>query len=121
MSVEDSSLIRTVENYSVDVLSNKFKETGIYQESILNRIRNFHVTDNFCVDIMHDLFEGVCYYNICHIIKYYTETVKLFSFENLNNRKAIFNYGSLEVGNCSPPILDSYIKRFRLKMSAKEM
>ncbi|XP_008188545.1 uncharacterized protein LOC103310882, partial [Acyrthosiphon pisum] len=121
MSIEDSNLIRTVDNYSVDVLSNNFKETGIYQESILNRIKSFHVTDNFCVDIMHDLFEGVCHYNMCHIIKYYSETVQLFSLENLNNRKSAFNYGSLEVGNCSPPILDSHIKHFRLKMSAKEM
>jgi len=121
MSIEDRNLIRTIDNYSVDVLSNNFKETGIYQESILNRIKSFHVTDNFCVDIMYDLFEGVCHYNMCHIIKYYTETVQLFSLENLNNRKSAFNYGSLEVGNCSPPILDSHIKHFRLKMSAKEM
>lgn len=120
-SVEDRSLIRTVDNYSVDVLTNNFKETGIYQESILNRIKSFHVINNYCVDIMHDLFEGVCHYNMCHIIKCYTETVQLFFLETLNIRKATFNYGSLEVGNCSPPFLDSYLQRFRLKKSAKEM
>lgn len=121
MSVEDSSLIRTADNYSVDVSKTNFKETGIYQESILNSIKTFHVTTNYCVDVMHDLFEGVCHYNMCHIIKYYTETTKLFSLDCLNNRKVTFNYGSIEVGNISPPILDSHIKNSRLKMSAREM
>lgn len=57
---------------------------------------------------------------MCHIIKYYIG-IKLFSLENLNNRKATFNYDYMEVGNYSPLILDSHIKQFRLKISAREM
>lgn len=78
MSIEDSNFIRTPDNYSVDVLKNNFKETGIYRESILNSIKSFYVTSNYCIDIMHDLFEGICHYNMCRIIKYYTETTKIF-------------------------------------------
>ena len=87
MTTEDSTLMRTNENYSLDVLQSDFKQTGIYQESILNSITNFHVTKNYSVDIMHDLFEGVCHFNICHIINYYIETIQLFTLKELNNRK----------------------------------
>lgn len=111
----------TIENYSADILKCNFKETGLYKESILNKITSFHVTNNYSVDIMHDLFEGVCHYDMCHIIKYYTETVKLFSLQNLNDRKNMFNYGSLEVGNSSPEILSNHLESSRLKMSAREM
>lgn len=120
MTTEDSTLMRTNENYDNDVLQSDFRQTGIYQKSILNNITNFHVTKNYSVDIMHDLFEGVCHYNICHIINYYIETIQLFTLKELNNRKSAFNYGSFEIGNYSPPILDVHLKKFRLKMSARE-
>ncbi|XP_050535222.1 uncharacterized protein LOC126902220 [Daktulosphaira vitifoliae] len=99
MSIENSSLLRTVDNYEIDTASLNFKES----------------------DIMHDIFEGVCHYNMCHILKYLTITVQLFTLDKLNNRKDIFNYGSLEAGNISPPILSTHIDSFRLKMSAREM
>jgi len=58
---------------------------------------------------MHDLFEGVCHYNICYIINYYIKTIQLFTLKELNNRKSTFNYESLEIGNCSSPILDVHL------------
>lgn len=64
MSVEDISLMRSLENYSTDIDIDNFKETGIYRKAILNTINSFHVTNNYCIDIMHDLFEGVSLYNI---------------------------------------------------------
>lgn len=54
-----------------DVLQNDFKATGILCDSILNNIDSFHVTDNFAVCIMHDIFEGTCHYDLCHIITYF--------------------------------------------------
>jgi len=44
MTTEDSTLMRANENYSLDVLQSDFRQTGIYQESILNSINNFHIT-----------------------------------------------------------------------------
>lgn len=70
MLEEDLSLLRNTQNYSDDVASMNFLETGIYQESLLNQVTGFHVTQNLSVDIMHDLFEGDCHYDLCHIIKY---------------------------------------------------
>lgn len=58
--------------------------TGIYKEPIFNQLNFFHATTNYSIDIMHDIFEGICHYNMCHIIKYYTENVKIFSLHTLN-------------------------------------
>ena len=98
MHQEDLSHLRNLHNFSDDVASMNFQETGIYQESLLNQVTWFHVTQNFCIDITHDLFEGVCHYDICHIIKYHIVTAKLFSLETLNNRKMNLNYGPIEKG-----------------------
>lgn len=64
MHEEDLTCMRKIHNYSVDVASSNFIETGIYKESLLNQVTHFHVTQNFCVDIMHDFFEGICHYDI---------------------------------------------------------
>jgi len=54
-------------------------------------------------------------FNMCHIIIYYTETVKIFSLELLNNRKQNFNYGPIDVGNISPIIKLAHIKKVPLE------
>jgi len=74
MYEEDPTCMRTIDNYCIDILNENFCETGVYKESILNQINSFHVTQNFCVDMMHDLYEGICHYDMCHIIMYYINT-----------------------------------------------
>lgn len=117
----DTSCIRNIDNYNIDIATQNFSETGIYKESILNTIQSFHVTQNFCVDIMHDLYEGVCHYDMCHIIKYFINTAKLFTLDTLNDRKSNFNYGPIEFGNISPNISINHLNNFHLKMSAREV
>lgn len=121
MHEEDINCMRNVQNYSEDVVTMNFIETGIYKDSFLNQITSFHVTKNYCIDIMHDLFEGICHYDLCHIIRYYIDTAKLFSLETLNSRKMNFNYGQIEIGNISPPITALHLKKNHLKMSAREV
>lgn len=111
----------TIDNYSNDIEINNFGNTGIYQESVLNQIYSFHVISNYCVDVMHDVFEGICHYDMCHAILYYTETVKLFSLETLNNRKTTINYGPLEISSISPPIIITHLQKYHLKMSPREI
>lgn len=118
---EDTSCIRNIDNYNIDIATQNFSETGIHKESILNTIQSFHVTQNFCVDIMHDLYEGVCHYDMCHIIKYFINTAKLFTLDTLNDRKSNFNYGPIEFGNISPNISINHLNNFHLKMSAREV
>jgi len=76
---ENTSCLCTIENYLEDVEKMNFSETGIYKESVMNSINSFYVTKNLCVDVMHDIFEGVCHYDMCHIIKYYVSMIKIFS------------------------------------------
>lgn len=49
------------------------------------------------------------------------QTTKLFSLETLNIRKTTFNYGSIEVGNISPPIMLLQLQNNHLKMSGREI
>jgi len=121
LCVENILCMRNHINYSDDVAKMDFSETGINKNSILNSIKSFHVTENYCVDVMHDVFEGICHYNMCHIIKYYVYTAQIFSLDILNKRKTNFNYGPIEVGNISPEISENHLNKCHLKMSAREM
>lgn len=118
---EDGSSMRNANNYLKDVAEMNFSETGIYKNSILNSIKHFHVVENYCVDIMHDVFEGICHYDMCHIIKYYTNIAQIISLTTLNKQKTNFNYGPIEVGNISPEITEQHLNKCHLKMSAREM
>jgi len=89
----------TFQNYSDDIAKMYFIENGIYKDSIMNTIDSFHVTQYFCIDVMHDLYEGACHYDKCHLFKYYINTAQIFSLATLNNRKSNFNYGPIEIGN----------------------
>lgn len=101
---EVTEYLRNKRNYNENVAKKDSKLTGIYEESIFNTVHLFHVVENFSVDIMHDIYEGVGNYNMCHIILKLID-LKYFNLEKaLNNRKQHFNYGSSEIGNLSGPI-----------------
>lgn len=48
--------------------TNDFKLTGINKQPILHQLTTFHVTKNYSIDLMHDIYEGICHYNMCHIL-----------------------------------------------------
>lgn len=117
---QNDNLMRNVENYTQDAQALSPLQTGVKKESIFNMIESFHVTTNFSVDLMHDWYEGVCSYALCHVIKYYIGQNK-FSLDILNNRKQCFNYGSIEIEHLSKPIQPHHLQNNRLKMSARQM
>lgn len=121
MFAENNDLIRTYQNYDEDLITNDPSRTGIVSDSIFNILPSFHVVENYSVDVMHDIFEGVCHYNMCHIIIYYTEKIQYFSLELLNHRKKTFDYGPIEIENISGEIKISHLQNKHLKMSAREM
>lgn len=47
-----------------------FSAIGIESECIFHTIPGFHVTNNLSVDIMHDLIEGTCRYDMIAIINF---------------------------------------------------
>lgn len=120
LASEIVSSLRNKINYSEDVLKNDLKLTGINENSIFNIISSFHVVENYSVDLMHDIFEGICIYNMCHIILNLINA-GFFSLETLNSRKQSFDYGESEVGNMSPPLKMFNLSNKNIKMTAREM
>ncbi|XP_055842787.1 uncharacterized protein LOC129909740 [Episyrphus balteatus] len=122
MPIEVKIMLRNRENYEQDVAVNDYKQTGIHENSVFNSIKSFHVTSNYSVDVMHDIFEGVCHYNMCHIIRHIIEKKFFSNLETFNDRINSFNYGEIEIGNISQsPITNDNLKNMHLKKTAREM
>lgn len=120
MCIDDPNTSRNPTNYEEDVRIDDIALTGVKKPSIFNSINSFHVTTNFAVDVMHDIFEGICHYDIGHIINYLIN-MNYFTLEILNIRKLMFNYGEIEIGNFSPEITQAHLNKLEFKMNAREM
>ncbi|KYQ46570.1 hypothetical protein ALC60_14429 [Trachymyrmex zeteki] len=115
MYIEDETLLRTHENYE-HIIS----KTGIKEPCIWHQLNNFHLTRNYCVDMMHDLFEGACNYSLMCLLHNLIFVLKLFSLHTLNERIKCFGYNDTEISNKPPPITSDNLKE-RIRMSASEM
>lgn len=118
---ENESISRNRINYNEAIERNLKSETGISCVCIFNDIRSFHCTENFAVDIMHDLFEGVCHSVLCESILYFINTMKYTTLESLNVRLKTIKYEGLDKGNEKPKITLFELENHKLKMSAKQM
>lgn len=120
-TIEEPNSLRTAENYEEDVKSDNPKEEGIKEPCIFNLIKNFNVIENSNVDLMHDLFEGVCVYVMRSLLFTFIFVQEKFTLEELNFKVQNFKYGE-SVSN-KPPIItyNKIKKKFNLKMSASEM
>ncbi|XP_076283963.1 uncharacterized protein LOC143210722 [Lasioglossum baleicum] len=116
--VEDVQLIRTIENYERNA---KNLDKGVYEECTFNSIKNFHAVINISVDLMHDIFEGICRYEIGKILKRFIVDEKIFSLEILNHRIRFFDYGSQESQNTPTLISADSLKKGYIICSASEM
>lgn len=90
---ENVGLLRTKDNYQMDVNAQDLPNTGVRSDSPLNKIHHYHVTQNFAPDIMHDLLEGVCPLELKLVVKALIDK-RLFNINLLNSRLVSFNYGS---------------------------
>lgn len=93
--------------------------TGISEKCIFHTIPNFHVTKNLSVNVMHDIFEGVCQYDLGLVLHHFIIKEKLFTLDDVNTYVKAFDYGRYR--NAPPQILESHVKNRRLMMSASEM
>jgi len=114
---EDEGLIRKKEEYFTD-LQQPFIDSGLKEQTILIEIDSFHPYENFSVDTMHDIIEGVCHYDLSEMIKHF---LKFTTLETINHRKRNFDYGILHSGNRSPDIQMGHLNKSRLQMTASEM
>lgn len=68
---EDINTLRNVHNYEQDIIINDYGLTGIKEKSRFNEIKGFHITTNNSVDIMHNIREGVCIYDLSVILNHF--------------------------------------------------
>lgn len=71
---------------------------GVKKDCVLNSLEYFHSTENFAVDIMHDLLEGVVQYELKLFFQYLLKSGYI-SINALTKRIQSFNYGFLERKN----------------------
>jgi len=114
-------MLRNKTNYDEDISINNITLTGLKEVCVFNQINSFHVTQNFAVDIMHDILEGVCKYDIGMILKKMIYDFNYFTIDTLNNRIESFNYGSIDIRNRPPLLSTALLKNGLIKMSASEM
>lgn len=119
--VENPKLLRNRENYIADLKLNDISKTGIHSVCVFNSLKYFHATENYAVDVMHDIFEGILKYEIALILKRFIYEDKYFSLEQLNERIAAFDFGLYEHINKPQEISYESIKKDNLKYSASEM
>ena len=119
---EDPSLLRNQTNYELDVLVNNGTETGVKENCAFNSVNDFHVTENVTVDVMHDVFEGVCLYFLKDLLNVFIFTKNLFTLQTFNNFVKNFSYSVTESGNKPPKIIAHRLRDTgsMLNMSAAE-
>ena len=78
MVEEDVSLLRNRLNYAIDVAIADVKKTGIKEECVFHNLNDFHITENVCVDLMHDFLEGVAYYVLKSLLETFIFEKKVF-------------------------------------------
>jgi len=67
---------------------------------------------------MHDIFEGVCHYDLCNVLQSLIND-NVISLSTINSRKSLLQFGENEIGNISGD-LEPYRLNFNLSMSASE-
>lgn len=95
---------RTPENYEkqlADVLNGTktVSETGINDSCCLNVLDYWHVTKNFTVDCMHDIFEGWGSLELRLILRQFILIEKFFTLSSFNARLKSFTYSLCDIKN----------------------
>lgn len=116
--IEHPEMLRTVENYRED--STRCLR-GVNAECVFNEISSFHVIENASLDIMHDIFEGICRYEIAKIFKIFIIDEKIFSLDILNSRIEHFDYGTSVGKNVPLCIPNNVLTTQLLIISSSEM
>lgn len=73
-----------------------------------------HHTENYTVDVMHDIFEGICYYILCESLLLYIQEKKYFNLDVLNNLLKMSSYSKHDKGNEKNSISINELKKHRL-------
>lgn len=75
---------------------------GVKHPCLLNSLQYFNTAENFAVDIMHDILEGVAQFEVKLILQYVQEN--FLTAKELAGRIQSFNYGYTERRNHPPAV-----------------
>lgn len=116
--VENSATVRTIETYERGVEEQNVRDTGIKDDCCLNGLKYFHASTNCVQDVMHDMLEGVCSYDVVLICR---QLVKdgTFTLADLNSAMQSLNYGYHDMSS-KPPTISS-LDNEMLSFEASEM
>lgn len=95
--MEEDFQQRTIEDHDddVEVAAQRLHgdpATGIRNSCSLNTLRNFHCITNYNLDIMHDMLEGVCPYEVKLLLHQFIFVDNFISVAALNQRLRSFSY-----------------------------
>ncbi|KAI4455641.1 hypothetical protein MML48_9g00001200 [Holotrichia oblita] len=120
LTTENQQLRRDKTNYKNDLKLANPSATGIKEECILNQVRLFHATENFCVDIAHDIFEGIALFDFQELLYQFIIVDKFFTIDILNYQLKYFDYGKQNINK--PPLLTlDNVKKKKFNMSCAEL
>lgn len=117
---EISSLLRNKVQHTIDCNIGNVSLSGVNEESVLSDVETFEVTDNPSVDIMHDVFEGVCVYDMGHILYDFIFVKRYFTLETLNFQLIAFDYDKT-ITNKPTTFKEKVLRNRQVKMTASEM
>lgn len=118
---ENPGLLRTVESYERDLVTNDLSQTGVRSNSIWNKVYDFHVTTSVAVDSFHDLLEGICHYDMTLILTNFIFEEKYFDMDKFNLRLESFDFGLIDKRSRPPLQSKSDVEKGKLSMSAHQM
>ncbi|KAI4454099.1 hypothetical protein MML48_scaffold00000237 [Holotrichia oblita] len=120
LTTENQQLRRDKTNYKNDLKLANPSATGIKEECILNQVRLFHATENFCVDIAHDIFEGIALFDFQELLYQFIIVDKFFTIDILNYQLKYFDYGKQNINK--PPLLTlDNVNKKKFNMSCAEL
>lgn len=90
---EDTSLLRTSENYEQQLMQKDTSMTGIKDRCIWFRLDGFTLFEHTAVDVLHDFLEGTCRYTMHFLITELIFKRKIVGLQILQNKLRSFDYG----------------------------
>lgn len=78
---QNDNSLRNSDNYEADVIVDDVSLNGIKDWCVWNKINSFNITTNFSVDIMHDMLECVCKFDLGMLKKKIINEFKYFSID----------------------------------------
>lgn len=117
---EVSSKLRKKDNYELDLKKNQ-SVSGIKERCVFNQIVNFHIYENYSVDVFHDLWEGVAKCTVRNVLETLIKSEdNELSLNILNSRIDSFSYNQSELSNKPRPAFYDTSKKGGRKLKLKQ-